>query len=44
LQRVKRGELEAIHVRRGGRRGLRITVPAADGPFDPTTMNAEAVC
>jgi predicted DNA-binding transcriptional regulator AlpA len=26
LQRVKRGELEAVHVRRGRRKGLRITV------------------
>jgi hypothetical protein len=44
LQRVKRGELEAIHVRRGRRKGLRIKVPPADGLFDPTTMNAQAVC
>jgi DNA invertase Pin-like site-specific DNA recombinase len=44
LQRVKRGELEAIHVRRGRRKGLRIRVPAADGLFDATAMNAEAVC
>jgi DNA invertase Pin-like site-specific DNA recombinase len=44
LQRVKRGELEAIHVRRGRRKGLRIRVPVADGLFDATTMNAEAVC
>jgi DNA invertase Pin-like site-specific DNA recombinase len=44
LQRVKRGELEAIHVRRGRRKGLRIRVPAADGLFDPNTMNAQAVC
>jgi DNA invertase Pin-like site-specific DNA recombinase len=43
LQRVKRGELQAIHVRQGRRKGLRIRVPAADGLFDPTTMNAEAV-
>jgi hypothetical protein len=44
LQRVKRGELEAIHVRRGRRNGLRIRVPAAEGLFDATAMNAEAVC
>jgi DNA invertase Pin-like site-specific DNA recombinase len=44
LQRVKRGELEAVHVRRGRRKGLRIRVPADDGLFDPATMNAEAVC
>ena len=43
LQRVKRGELEALHVRRGRRKGLRIRVPADDGLFDPTTMNAQAV-
>jgi DNA invertase Pin-like site-specific DNA recombinase/uncharacterized protein YndB with AHSA1/START domain len=43
LQRVKRGELEALHVRRGRRKGLRIRVPAADGLFDATTMNALAV-
>jgi DNA invertase Pin-like site-specific DNA recombinase len=43
LQRVKRGELKAIHVRQGRRKGLRIRVPANDGLFDPTTMNAEAV-
>jgi DNA invertase Pin-like site-specific DNA recombinase len=43
LQRVKRGELEAVHVRRGRRKGLRIRVAATDGLFDPATMNAEAV-
>ncbi|MDP9136375.1 MAG: recombinase family protein, partial [Actinomycetota bacterium] len=43
LQRVKRGELEAIHVRRGRRKGLRIRVPADKGLFDPATMNAAAV-
>jgi len=43
LQRVKRGELEALHVRRGRRNGLRIRVPATDGLFDVTTMNAQAV-
>jgi hypothetical protein len=31
LQRVKRGELDAIHVRRGRRKGLRIKV-VADHP------------
>jgi hypothetical protein len=31
LQRVKRGELEAVHVRRGRRKGLRIKV-VADHP------------
>jgi predicted site-specific integrase-resolvase len=28
LQRVKRGELHAVHVRTGRRKGLRIKVPA----------------
>jgi DNA invertase Pin-like site-specific DNA recombinase len=44
LQRVKRGQLEAVHVRRGRRKGLRIRVPADEGLFDPATMNAQAVC
>jgi DNA invertase Pin-like site-specific DNA recombinase len=43
LQRVKRGELDAIHVRQGRRKGLRIRVPATDELFDATTMNAMAV-
>jgi hypothetical protein len=35
LQRVKRGELQAVHVRRGRRKGLRINVPATlPGLFD----------
>ncbi|MFE5587493.1 recombinase family protein [Kitasatospora sp. NPDC056531] len=34
LQRVKRGELEAVHVRSGRRKGLRIKLPApTDGLF-----------
>jgi hypothetical protein len=34
LQRVKRGELDAVHVRAGRRKGLQIKVPApADGLF-----------
>jgi hypothetical protein len=28
LQRVKRGDLDAVHVRAGRRKGLRIGVPA----------------
>jgi hypothetical protein len=28
LQRVKRGDLDAVHVRTGRRKGLRIRVPA----------------
>jgi len=44
LQRVKRGELEAIHVRSGRRKGLRILVPQAESAlFDTTCMNGEAV-
>ena len=43
LQRVKRGELQAIHVRNGRRKGLRIRVPATDALFDPAPMNAVAV-
>jgi hypothetical protein len=44
LQRVQRGELEAIHVRNGRRKGLRILVPHAETSlFDPTPMNALAV-
>jgi excisionase family DNA binding protein len=37
LQRVKRGELEAVHVMRGKQKGLRIKVIARQpGLFDPT--------
>jgi DNA invertase Pin-like site-specific DNA recombinase len=44
LQRVKRGELQALHVRNGRRKGLRILVPHAETSlFDPTPMNAKAV-
>jgi predicted DNA-binding protein (UPF0251 family) len=44
LQRVKRAELKAIHVRNGQRKGLRILVPQPDNAlFDTTAMNAEAV-
>ena len=44
LQRVKRGELHAIHVRNGRRKGLRIQVILPDQSlFDTTTMNREAV-
>jgi DNA invertase Pin-like site-specific DNA recombinase len=44
LQRVKRSELKALHVRNGRRKGLRILVPQADNAlFDTTPMNAEAV-
>ncbi len=32
LQRVKRGELQAVHIRQGRRKGLRIKVP--DAPAD----------
>jgi DNA invertase Pin-like site-specific DNA recombinase len=44
LQRVKRGELQALHVRNGRRKGLRILVPNAEtNLFDTTPMNALAV-
>jgi hypothetical protein len=44
LQRVKRGELQALHVRNGRRKGLRILVPHAETSlFDTTPMNAKAV-
>jgi hypothetical protein len=44
LQRVKRGELEAIHVRNGRRKGLRILVPQAETAlFDTTPINAQAL-
>jgi DNA invertase Pin-like site-specific DNA recombinase len=43
LQRVKRGELKAVHVSRGRRKGLRIRVPADGGLFDAGAMNAGAV-
>jgi uncharacterized protein YndB with AHSA1/START domain len=44
LQRVKRGELDALHVRNGRRKGLRILVPQAETAlFDTTIMNAMAV-
>jgi DNA invertase Pin-like site-specific DNA recombinase len=44
LQRVKRGELDAIHVRNGRRKGLRIRVPEPETAlFDTTPINAHAV-
>ena len=44
LQRVKRGELQAIHVRNGRRKGLRILGPQTDHTlFDTTPMNGKAV-
>ncbi len=44
LQRVKRGELQALHVRNGRRKGLRILIPQAENAlFDTTPMNAMAV-
>jgi hypothetical protein len=37
LQRVKRGELQAVHVRSGRRKGLRIQIPLPDPTlFEPT--------
>jgi DNA invertase Pin-like site-specific DNA recombinase len=44
LQRVKRGQLQALHVRNGRRKGLRIQLPHAETSlFDTTPMNAQAV-
>ena len=44
LQRVKRGDLQALHVRSGRRKGLRILIPQAENAlFDTTPMNARAV-
>jgi DNA invertase Pin-like site-specific DNA recombinase/uncharacterized protein YndB with AHSA1/START domain len=44
LQRVKRGELDALHVRNGRRTGLRIRVPDTETAlFDTAAMNAMAV-
>ena len=43
LQRVKRGELEAVHVRAGRRKGLRIRVSADGALFDTTRITAAAV-
>ena len=44
LQRVKRGELEAVHVRCGRRKGLRIKVPAQlPGLFEPPTTDGGVV-
>jgi DNA invertase Pin-like site-specific DNA recombinase len=44
LQRVKRGELHALHVRNGRRKGLRILVPQAETAlFETTPINALAV-
>ena len=44
LQRVKRGELDALHIRNGRRKGLRILAPQAeDTLFDTTPISREAV-
>jgi DNA invertase Pin-like site-specific DNA recombinase len=44
LQRVKRGELQALHVRNGRRKGLRILVPTPENTlFDTTPISAQAV-
>jgi DNA invertase Pin-like site-specific DNA recombinase len=44
LQRVKRGELHAVHVRQGRRKGLRIKLPAAmPGLFDRVASDEGAV-
>jgi DNA invertase Pin-like site-specific DNA recombinase len=41
LQRVKRGELRAVHVRTGRRKGLRIEVANADGGLFDALRNSE---
>jgi excisionase family DNA binding protein len=44
LQRVKHGELKAVHVRNGRQKGLRIQVISSDAPlFDITPMSTSAV-
>ena len=44
LQRVKRGELKAVHVRLGRRKGLRIQAPdALPGLFDQPSTNGGAL-
>ena len=44
LQRVKRGELHAVHVRQGRRRGLRIELPEpSQGLFDALSATGGAV-
>jgi hypothetical protein len=44
LQRVNRGELQALHVRNGRRKGLRILAPQAESTlFDTTLSNGKAV-
>ena len=44
LQRVKRGELQAVHVKQGRRKGLRIKLPdAMPGLFDHVAADESAV-
>jgi hypothetical protein len=43
LQRVKRGELRAVHVRTGRRKGLRIEVAKADGGLFDALRNSKGV-
>jgi len=43
LQRVKRGELRAVYVRTGRRKGLRIEVAKADGGLFDALRNSEGV-
>jgi len=44
LQRVKRGELQAVHVRTGRRKGLRINVPALPTPYSDHGNERKAQC
>jgi hypothetical protein len=43
LQRVKRGEREAVHFRAGRRKGLRIRVSADGALFDTAPITTAAV-
>lgn len=44
LQRVKRGELQAVHVSQGRRKGLKIKLPdATPGLFDSFSSDEGAV-
>ncbi|MCA1700804.1 MAG: helix-turn-helix domain-containing protein [Actinobacteria bacterium] len=44
LQRVKRGELQAVHVRNRRRKGMRILAPQPENTlFDTTPGNGKAV-
>jgi hypothetical protein len=44
LQRVQRGELRAVHVRTGRRKGLRIEVAKADSGLFDVLRNSRGQC